>query len=67
MPRAAGPVSGNANPARYVAIRMKIKPAIMPDSGDTLPSQMGRAMNRRAARKAMEMATAVAKTATKPK
>ena len=37
----------------------------MPDSGDTVPSHLGRTMKRRMASPAMDTATATAKTATK--
>jgi hypothetical protein len=40
---------------------------MMPDSGDVLPSQMGRVTKRRMNRPAMETATSTAHTATKEK
>ncbi len=46
----AAPASDTANDARKVIIRMNIKPAMIPDSGETLPNHIGRRMNRRAAR-----------------
>ena len=46
---------------------MKIRPAIIPDSGETLPSQFGRLTNRRMARPAIDTATSTANTATKLK
>ncbi len=67
MARHASAVSGKASPARYVIMSRKIKPAMMPDSEETFPSQTGRAMKRRTARTEIEMATATANSAAKPK
>ncbi len=43
----------------------KISSAMMPDSGDNGPSHLGRITNRRKASPAIEMATAIAKTAAR--
>ena len=46
---------------------MKIRNAMMPDSGDTLPSHTGRTTKRRTNSPVIETATATAHTATKLK
>jgi len=48
-------------------MRRRINPAMIPDSGDTFPSHIGRSMKRRIARYTIAIATATANNATKPK